>query len=131
MNNIKPFVNQLVHYGSATAACRQVLPVLYNFSTHKYQTTDSSDNPKPESKLAQLKKKLHDGPEFGEFVSSKNNEELAQKYSEQGIKLKRVKGERLRLPPWLKTDIPKGKNYAQLKDTLRDLKLSTVCEEAK
>ena len=33
---------------------------------------------------------------------------------------------RLRLPPWLKTEIPYGKNYSALKDTLRGLKLHTV-----
>lgn len=48
-------------------------------------------------------------------------------------KLKREKGEseRLRLPPWLKTEIPIGKNYAKLKESLRGLNLSTVCEEAR
>ena len=33
---------------------------------------------------------------------------------------------RLRLPPWLKTQIPIGKNYLKLKETLRELNLSTV-----
>lgn len=33
---------------------------------------------------------------------------------------------RLRLPPWLKTEIPVGKNYSKLKKTLRELNLSTV-----
>ena len=40
--------------------------------------------------------------------------------------LKRKKGERLRLPEWLKTSIPRGKNYHRLKDDLRHLKLHTV-----
>lgn len=34
--------------------------------------------------------------------------------------------DRLRLPPWLKTEIPIGKNYNKLKNTLRDLNLHTV-----
>ena len=38
---------------------------------------------------------------------------------------------RLRLPPWLKTEIPMGKNYSKLKKDLRGLKLATVCEEAR
>ena len=38
---------------------------------------------------------------------------------------------RLRLPPWLKTEIPMGKNFSQLKSDLRGLKLATVCEEAR
>lgn len=52
---------------------------------------------------------------------------------QQQHRTKREPGEkgRLRLPPWLKTKIPVGKNYHKLKSTLRDLKLHTVCEEAK
>lgn len=48
-------------------------------------------------------------------------------------KLRRAKGEdeRLRLPPWLKTKIPTGKNYSRLKEQLRKLNLHTVCEEAR
>jgi len=47
-------------------------------------------------------------------------------------KLKAEKyGERLRLPPWLKREIPAGENYHRLKTSLRGLKLHTVCEEAK
>lgn len=37
---------------------------------------------------------------------------------------------RERLPPWLKAPLPAGENYHHLKDTVRDLKLATVCEEA-
>merc|ERR1712080_467549 len=47
-------------------------------------------------------------------------------------KLKLEKGDkRLRLPPWLKTEIPMGKNFSKLKGDLRGLKLATVCEEAR
>jgi len=46
--------------------------------------------------------------------------------------LKLNQGEkRLRLPPWLKTEIPMGKNFSKLKKDLRGLKLATVCEEAR
>lgn len=38
---------------------------------------------------------------------------------------------RLRLPPWLKREIPMGSNYARLKESLRGKKLATVCEEAR
>jgi lipoyl synthase len=78
----------------------------------------------------ELKEKIKQGPDLNEFLKLNNNE-IASKYTEQGINLKRIKGERLRLPPWLKTKIPMGKSYSELKETLSDLKLSTVCEEAK
>lgn len=35
------------------------------------------------------------------------------------------------MPPWLKTKIPVGKNFAKIKDQLKELKLATVCEEAR
>ena len=38
---------------------------------------------------------------------------------------------RLRLPPWLKTEIPIGKNFAKIKEDVRGLGLATVCEEAR
>jgi lipoic acid synthetase len=36
-----------------------------------------------------------------------------------------------RKPPWLKVRAPGGENYVRLKQTLRDLDLHTVCEEAR
>ena len=110
------------------------LPVLYNYTLNRNQSNNSAQSALGKEKKPskeEFKKKLEDGPEFKEFLATNNNEELAKKYNDQGINLKRVKGERLRLPSWLKTDIPVGKNYSRLKDTLSELKLSTVCEEAK
>ena len=60
-----------------------------------------------------LKEALEIGPKFSDFV---NGESLPGNG---------------RLPKWLKTPIPVGERYFQLKETLRDLKLHTVCEEAK
>ena len=39
--------------------------------------------------------------------------------------------ERVRKPEWLKREIPGGENYTRIKSKLRELKLSTVCEEAR
>lgn len=82
------------------------------------------------SSLSDKKKEfLHNGPDLQDFVSG----DLADKstWGEYKGNLKRQKGERLRLPPWLKTTIPMGKNYNKLKNTLRNLNLHTVCEEAR
>ena len=38
---------------------------------------------------------------------------------------------RLRLPSWLKREVPKGKNYFKLKNDVKQLNLNTVCEEAR
>ena len=34
-------------------------------------------------------------------------------------------------PSWLKAEAPTGENYIKLRNTVRKLKLATVCEEAK
>ncbi|XP_064482337.1 lipoyl synthase, mitochondrial-like [Ornithodoros turicata] len=67
---------------------------------------------------------IANGPGLGDFI--------ADGYDYTG-KLKRAPGqtERLKLPPWLKVDIPKGSNLTRLKNTLRGKKLHTVCEEAR
>ncbi|XP_011498517.1 PREDICTED: uncharacterized protein LOC105362728 [Ceratosolen solmsi marchali] len=68
--------------------------------------------------------KLKNGPHFEDFVADDVN-------IYDGV-LKLAEGEkRLRLPPWLKKEIPMGKNYSRIKSQLRDLGLSTVCEEAR
>ncbi|KAG8453599.1 hypothetical protein GDO86_000290 [Hymenochirus boettgeri] len=72
---------------------------------------------------------LHNGPDLQEFLSGTLTDKTL--WAEYKGNLKRQKGERLRLPPWLKTEIPIGKNYNKLKNSLRNLNLHTVCEEAK
>lgn len=69
--------------------------------------------------------KLENGPDFKDFITGD--------FKDYDGKLKLEKGDksRLRLPPWLKTQIPVGKNYNKLKSQLRQLRLSTVCEEAR
>ena len=91
-----------------------------------------STKPSPESNsrnLDEFKAKVEQGPDFGDFIAGVVPREMHEDY--EG-KLILDKGEkRLRLPPWLKTEIPMGKNFSQLKEDLRGLKLSTVCEEAR
>jgi len=91
------------------------------------ETSHGSNN--NSSKLEEFKSKVETGPELGDFIAGVVPRDLHADY--QG-KLKLDKGDkRLRLPPWLKTEIPIGKNFSQLKSDLRGLKLSTVCEEAR
>lgn len=82
------------------------------------------------SSLPDKKKELLDGgPDLQDFISGDLSDK--NRWEEYKGNLKRQKGERLRLPPWLKTAIPIGKNYNKLKNTLRNLNLHTVCEEAR
>lgn len=81
--------------------------------------------------LQKIRERLESGPSFQDFVQ--NPSYNRDDWTAYDGKLKREKGEgeRLRLPPWLKTKIPMGKNFSRIKDQLRELKLATVCEEAK
>ena len=101
--------------------------VLSSCSCQNLSTKPTPDLTK--SKLDEFKTKVEEGPELGDFIAGVVPRDLHTDY--EG-KLKLDKGEkRLRLPPWLKTEIPVGKNFSQLKSDLRGLKLSTVCEEAR
>jgi len=88
------------------------------------QTNADSD------RVKDLKDKLESGPDLGDFIGGVVPRNDDWKDYEGNLKLE--KGEkRLRLPPWLKTEIPMGKNFSKLKKDLRGLKLATVCEEAR
>jgi len=90
-------------------------------------------------------KAIQEGPDLGYFInqSEQLDEEVENlvpwapgvdtSHGYQGkLKLEASsKGERLRLPPWLKKEIPMGQNYSRLKKDLRQLNLATVCEEAR
>ncbi|KAK4471672.1 hypothetical protein MN116_005078 [Schistosoma mekongi] len=70
------------------------------------------------------------GPSLAEFTKlGNNNISLGDASRSHGPVMKSE--ERLRLPAWLKTEIPCGGNVARLQKQLRSLKLHTVCEEAR
>lgn len=69
------------------------------------------------------KAKVASGPGLEDFLRGSVNIEDAPTVPEH---LKKKKGQHLKLPDWLKTEIPIGKNYTRLRDSLRKLKLNTV-----
>jgi len=108
---------------------------LSHLLTYNVQTCSCSMSTKTKpdqaqtTKIQEFKSKVEEGPDLGDFIAGVVPREDNTDY--EG-KLKLEKGDkRLRLPPWLKTEIPMGKNFSQLKKDLRGLKLSTVCEEAR
>jgi len=103
----------------------------YNVSTQCrcISSTQSKIQEGKSNKVEEFKAKIEIGPELGDFIAGVVPREMDNEY--EG-KLKLEKGDkRLRLPPWLKTEIPMGKNFSKLKKDLRGLKLATVCEEAR
>ncbi|KAK2720617.1 lipoyl synthase, mitochondrial-like [Artemia franciscana] len=112
---------------------RTKLNLTGNSSKGLYQTVlrDSSSSSTTGDHTVEARRSLiKNGPSLYDFIEEKvPGDETLKSY--QG-KLIREKGDkRLRLPPWLKTEIPIGKNFAKLKEDLRSLKLHTVCEEAR
>ncbi|KAL1918366.1 uncharacterized protein VTP21DRAFT_3026 [Calcarisporiella thermophila] len=103
---------------------------------HEFATTVLPNTPKA-TKKSEFSKKLADGPSFADFVSGGADASLSmeealeidpkQDNSKDGKKKKPAQ----RLPSWLKTEIPVGTNYNRIKRNLRELKLHTVCEEAR
>ncbi|KAI8806397.1 mitochondrial Lipoyl synthase [Cladochytrium replicatum] len=62
------------------------------------------------------------GPDFKDFLAA-----AAERAEVENIPVNKD----TRLPPWLKTEIPSGTTYKNIKRDLRGLKLHTVCEEAR
>jgi len=81
-----------------------------------------------ESGLSRLKQHLAegDGPTLDDFIAG-GNDAAASPYSVYAPGFK----EKTRKPDWLKRVLPSGDNYTRIKSKLRELNLSTVCEEAK
>ena len=69
------------------------------------------------------KARVAGGPGLEDFLTESVHLDDAPTVPEH---LKKKKGQHLRLPKWLKTDIPIGKNYTRLRDSLRKLNLNTV-----
>ncbi|KZF19284.1 mitochondrial Lipoyl synthase [Xylona heveae TC161] len=79
--------------------------------------------------------RLNAGPSFADFVGGDKEQPLSP---EEALELKTAmvgpKGKQkkiVRLPEWLKTPVPDGKNFKKIRNDLRGLNLHTVCEEAR
>ncbi|KAH6795467.1 hypothetical protein C2S51_036453 [Perilla frutescens var. frutescens] len=98
--------------------------------THFFSTTTTPSSP-PHSDfqnypptLDGLRRRLADeSPSLGEFIKLQSDHSYSV---EVGTKKKP-----LPKPKWMKESIPGGEKYTHIKKKLRELKLHTVCEEAK
>ena len=78
-------------------------------------------------RITEFKDALNLGPSFADFVSGKASGMILDPLE----KARQNTEEAKKLPRWLKVPIPKGTNYHKLKGDVKELKLSTVCEEAR
>ncbi|CAN0914929.1 Lipoyl synthase, mitochondrial [Linum grandiflorum] len=87
-------------------------------------TIEPSKPPQFQQTLASLRARLAaESPAINDFVDLQSSESYSV---EVGTKKKP-----LPKPKWMKEAIPGGEKYVQIKKKLRELKLHTVCEEAK
>jgi len=84
-----------------------------------------------EPKDSPTKIDLKDGPDLSDFIAGVVPRNSTVHSYDGQLRLDKGQKGRLRLPPWLKTEIPVGKNFSKIKDDLRGLGLATVCEEAR
>lgn len=71
---------------------------------------------------------LNKGPSFEDFLSARvSRDDIVS----SDVIANSQPTERVRLPTWLKTPIPQGKNFHKLKSDVHGLGLHTVCEEAR
>ena len=86
-------------------------------------TTTGTTRASSSSSVDELRRALAQGPGFDDFVRS------GATYSVPAPKS--LKDKTTRKPAWLKREVPGGEWYTEIKSKLRELKLATVCEEAK
>ncbi|KAF8413943.1 hypothetical protein HHK36_001939 [Tetracentron sinense] len=89
-------------------------------------SSSSLQSPKPESPqtLAGLRERLTvESPSLSDFLRLRENDEYSIEVG--------TKKNPLPKPKWMKESIPGGSKYAKIKSKLRELKLHTVCEEAR
>jgi lipoic acid synthetase len=94
-------------------------------------TSGVTNSSTPFNNSEKKKVDLSGGPELGDFIAGVVPRNSTWKNYEGQLQMAKGEKGRLRLPPWLKTEIPIGKNFSKIKDDLRGLGLATVCEEAR
>ena len=110
------------HHGAFSMMMSGCSPASIAKSIDTEEPPSSDASPLPG--VAALRSQLMQGPDFNDFLTGADIKE----YSVEAPGWK----ERKRKPEWMKrAPIPGGDKYTAIKSKLRELKLSTVCEEAK
>lgn len=88
------------------------------------------DKSKMDTMKHNIAQKLKEAPSLAEFLETQPGS--SGSCGSSGKPAEEVVNERKRLPPWIRSVArPSGEQYLELKKSLKELKLNTVCEEAK
>lgn len=126
-------VSRCIFYLTQSFNCMLRIPVnkhpivFKRFASSAVESADLSARAFPKKRIRpSLKSELNKGPSFEDFIKGTAKDFNPEDPLQQG------RSEELqKLPKWLKVPIPKGKSFSTLKKDVRELKLATVCEEAK
>ena len=91
------------------------------------RAASSSSASSPSPAMDEFRAKLASGPGFDDFVRGDDLPGAAYSLAAPAS----LKDKSVRKPAWMKRTIPSGDRYVQIKSKLRELNLSTVCEEAR
>ncbi|KAH9604056.1 hypothetical protein KSS87_012265 [Heliosperma pusillum] len=123
---LTPLLRHLTnHHSTAATTTTATLSLLHHHRHESTTTVTTSPSPPPPSSqtLESLRRRLAaDAPTLTDFIRRND----APYSVEVG-----TKKNPLPKPKWMKEAIPGGEKYTKIKKKLRDLKLHTVCEEAK
>ncbi|KAF7232111.1 hypothetical protein EG68_09298 [Paragonimus skrjabini miyazakii] len=101
-----------------------------SFFVNSRDRKPTNDDGSHKVSFTEFRERISNGPSFREFIES-SGPQTQNHPGQDSPSIRGIPGERLRLPDWLKTDIPRGENFTRLTKDLRSLKLHTVCEEAR
>lgn len=113
-------------FSSTTPVFKTTIRTLASISKDPQQQTSETPAAEPKRRRRTFfKDTLNQGPSFDEFLSGKAAETVVDPLEAAR------QDPNARLPSWLKVPIPKGSSFHKLKKDVKELKLATVCEEAK
>ena len=114
-------IKEIGQTGWASSSCDR------SFATESATPASTSTQSAPQAGLGSFRAKLASGPDFSDFVKGESLPGTAYSLAAPTS----LKDKSVRKPAWMKRTIPSGDRYTEIKAKLRELKLSTVCEEAK
>lgn len=118
------YLHMLSKSSSRIVLLRPVASCRFISSTKSNTTTPSTTRRRRSTTFTDA---LNKGPSFDDFISGK----AAQFALDPLEQARQNTEESKKLPRWLKVPIPKGSSFHKLKKDVKELKLSTVCEEAR